>query len=112
VKLHIFGKGTAQATKESVTFPRRAAGAIDDAVPTAEGMGQAMSDTSDAKNKRAVPEEVSGEVTPPPVVAAPKRPIDRHMSRTVASPIPAMLAETMDLAEEHDAVPRPLPPRG
>ena len=73
-----------------------------------------MNDASEAKDKRAVPEEVAGEMTPAPVVAAPKRPIDRHISRTVSSPIPAMLAETMGLAEEHEPLPRPpenTPPR-
>lgn len=69
-------------------------------------MDQAMDDASEAKDKRAVPEEVTGELTPAPVVAHPKRPIDRHVSRTVSSPIPAMLAETMGLAEERDSVPR------
>jgi len=66
-----------------------------------------MDHASNFKDQRAVPEEVGGEMTPAPVVAAPKRPIDRHVSRTLASPIPAMLAETMDLAEEHEPAPRP-----
>jgi len=68
-----------------------------------------MDEASEGKNKRAVPEAVAGEMTPAPVVAHPKRPIDRHVSRTVASPIPAMLAETMGLAEEHEPVPGPPP---
>jgi hypothetical protein len=113
VKLQIFGKGAAQATKTSITFPPRRGTSPDDDAPK-EGMGQSMKDASDPKDKRAVPEEVGGETTPAPVVAAPRRPIDRHISRTVSSPIPAMLAETMGLAEEHEPAPRPpesTPPR-
>lgn len=69
-----------------------------------------MDHASAPKDMRAVPEEVAGEMTPAAVVAAPKRAIDRHISRTVSSPIPAMLAETMGLAEELE--PGPQPPQG
>jgi hypothetical protein len=105
VKLQIFGKGAPRATKASINFPTRPGKpATDDAVPTEE---QAMDHASKLKDQRGVPEEVGGEMTPAPVVAAPRRPVDRHASRTLASPIPAMLAETMDLAEEHEPAPQP-----
>jgi hypothetical protein len=64
-------------------------------------------DELESTDKWAIPREIAGEMTPPPPVAPSKRAGDRHLTRTVASPIPAMLAETMGLAEERDAPARP-----
>jgi len=51
--------------------------------------------------KWAVPDEIEGEATLPPVAQpAARSPSGRRLARTVASPIPAMLAESMGLAEE------------
>lgn len=58
-------------------------------------------DPVDNTEKWAVPSEIEDEAKPqsiPEVVG--RTPSGRRQSRTVASPIPAMLAESMGLAEE------------
>ena len=59
-------------------------------------------DASENTEKSAVPDEILGETTPAPNrdASGRPRPPARRLSRTVASPIPAMLAESMALAEE------------
>ena len=59
-------------------------------------------DASEHTQKSAVPDEILGETTSAPITEASGRPARpaRRQSRTVASPIPAMLAESMSLAEE------------
>lgn len=66
-----------------------------------------VEEESEHTEKWAVPEEIGGELTPAPIVATARRAPDRHISRTVASPIPAMLAETMGLAQETETTARP-----
>lgn len=67
-------------------------------------------DESQNTDRWAVPQEIAGEMTPAPVVGPSKRAPDRHLCRTVASPIPAMLAETMGLADEKDVAAPPSQP--
>jgi|GEM_PF-4624585 len=62
---------------------------------------QRAEDAVDNTEKWAVPSEIENEPRPqsiPEVVG--RTPSGRRQSRTVASPIPAMLAESMALAEE------------
>ena len=60
--------------------------------------------------RSAIPDEMDVETTPEPLVKAGARnPSSRPLTRTVASPIPAMLAESMGLAEEPDAPQTPPP---
>jgi hypothetical protein len=66
-----------------------------------------VEDEAEPTDKWAVPEEISGELTPPPIAGPAQRVSDRHRCRTVASPIPAILAETMDLALEDAIVVKP-----
>lgn len=69
-------------------------------VPVATG------DESDQTQKSAVPDEIKGELTPAPATGPSRRNPDRHHCPTLASPIPAILAESMSLAQE-DPSPRP-----
>ena len=60
-------------------------------------------DTEAEQTERwTVPQEIESDLRPAPVVKAHTQAPDRHTCKTLASPIPAMLAETMDLAQDRD----------
>lgn len=62
---------------------------------------------SEHTERSAVPDEVEGDATPAPERTG-RSQSGRRLTRTVASPIPAMLAESMDLAEEPPAPATPV----
>ena len=72
--------------------------------PRNHASAQAVSEESDETQKSAVPDEIRGELTPAPTMGPSRRNPDRHHSPTLASPIPAILAESMSLAQEDPAV--------
>lgn len=68
-----------------------------------DGSGESVDpvDESEHTERSAVPDQIEGDVTPAPGADRSGRSISgRRLTRTVASPIPAMLAESMGLAEE------------
>jgi hypothetical protein len=64
---------------------------------------QAVVEESEQTQKSAIPDEIRGEPTPAPTLGPSRRDPGRHHSPTLASPIPAILAESMALAEEGPA---------
>jgi hypothetical protein len=60
---------------------------------------------SETTEKSAVPKEIESPISVPPATDKHRRPGGRQMTTTLASPIPAMLAESMGLALEKDPAP-------
>jgi len=78
----------------------------------ADGGGDPVDPVKAAEHteRSAIPDEMDVETTPEPSPkTGPRNPASRPLTRTVASPIPAMLAESMGLAEEPDAPQSPPP---
>jgi hypothetical protein len=78
-----------------------------DPSPRNNASAQPVGEEAEQTQRSAVPDEIRGDLTPAPVPGPSRRNPGRHHSPTVASPIPAILAESMALAEEHPTAARP-----